>query len=101
MLEEVVIGKMAVQEPQAKPKAKTLHVRVADKAKEGNPVVNVRMPIGIVKFGLKMAKAYAPEMKDQDIDWDSIVEVIQEGETGMLVQVDDEAENKTVEVWVE
>lgn len=92
---------MAVQEPQAKPQAKTLHVRVVDKSKEGHPVVNVRMPIGIVKFGLKMAKAYAPEMKDKDIDWDSIAAMIDEGEMGKLVEVDDEAENKTVEVWVE
>ena len=92
---------MAVQEPQAKTKAKSLHIRVVDKSKEGQPAVNVRMPIGIVKFGLKMAKAYAPEMRDKDIDWDSLAEMIAQGETGMLVQVDDEAENKTVEVWVE
>ena len=91
---------MAVQEDQANLKTKTLHVRVIDRSKQGQSVVNVRVPIGVVKFGLKMAKAYAPQMKD-DLDWDSIAAMIDEGEMGKLVEVDDEAENKTVEVWVE
>jgi len=91
---------MAVQEEQAKPKSKTLHVRVIDRSKQGQPAVNVRVPIGVVKFGLKMAKAYAPQMKD-DLDWYSIAALIDEGQMGKLVEVDDEAENKTVEVWVE
>ena len=92
---------MAVKEHELAQKARTLRIRVVDKAKEGAPVVDVRMPIGVVKFGLKMAKAFAPQMKDVDLDWNVISELIEEGATGKLDDVDDEVEHKKVEVWVE
>lgn len=38
-------------------------------------------------------------MKDADLDWNSIDATVQEGETGKIVEVDDEAERKTMEVW--
>jgi hypothetical protein len=91
---------MAVQEPKVTPKPMTLRVRVIDKAKAGEPVVNVRMPIGIVKFGMNMAKAHAPRSA-HDVDWDAISAAIETGELGKIVEVDDEAEHKTVEVWIE
>ena len=90
---------MAVQE-QAQ-KATTLHVRVVDKAKEGDPVVNIRIPVRVVKFGMKMAKTFSPQMKDVDVDWDAISEMVEDGAVGKLVDVDDEAEQKTVEVWLD
>jgi hypothetical protein len=90
---------MVVQEQQVIQKPKTLRVKVVDKSKAGEPAVNVRMPIGIVKFGMKMAKAYVP--RSTDVDWDAISAAIEAGELGKIVDVDDEAENKTVEVWIE
>jgi hypothetical protein len=92
---------MAVQEHEVAGRPKTLHVRVVDKAKEGEPVVNIKMPVGVVKFGMKMAKTFSPQMKDVDIDWDAIGEMVEHGELGKIVDVDDEAEHKTVEVWLE
>jgi hypothetical protein len=89
---------MAIE--QVTPKPRTLRVRVVDKSRPGDPVVNVRVPIGIVKFGMKMAKAYAPGATD-DVDWDEITAAIEDGELGKIVDVDDEAEHKTVEVWIE
>jgi hypothetical protein len=91
---------MAVQEDQVTQKPKTLRVRVVDKSRAGEPVVNVRMPIGIVKFAMKMAKAHAPRSTD-DVDWDEISAAIEAGRLGKIVDVDDEAEHKTVEVWIE
>jgi hypothetical protein len=90
---------MVVQEPKVTPKPTTLRVRVIDKARAGEPAVNVRMPIGIVKFGMKMAKAYVP--RSTDVDWDAISAAIEAGELGKIVDVDDEAEHKSVEVWIE
>ncbi|HEY3084054.1 MAG TPA: hypothetical protein VGK28_01220 [Candidatus Dormibacteraeota bacterium] len=92
---------MAVQERELTEKPKTLRVRVVDKAKDGEPVVNIKMPVRVVKFGLKMAKAFAPQMKDVDLDWDAIDDMIEEGALGKIVDVDDEIEHKTVEVWLE
>ena len=78
--------------------AKFLRVRVVE---ESRPAVNVKVPIGVAKWGMKMAQAFSPEMKDANLDWESIMAVIQEGEQGRIVQVEDDVDHKTVEVWVE
>lgn len=80
---------MAVQEPELKQKTRSLRIRVIDHSKPGEPAVNVKMPIGVVKFGLKIAKAFSPQMKDVDLDWDAIAAMIEEGEIGKLVEVED------------
>ena len=84
------------QAPEKKPKF--LRVKVVE---AGRPAVNIKMPIGVVKWGMKMAQTFSPQMKDANLDWDSITAMIQEGAQGKLVEVEDEAEHKTVEVWVE
>ena len=81
--------------------AKFLRVKVVDHAREGSPAVNIKVPIGVVKWGMKMAQAFSPQMKDIDLDWDGINAMVQDGETGHMVQVEDEAERKTIEVWLE
>ena len=40
-------------------------------------------------------------MKDADLDWEAITAIIQEGAQGRIVEVEDEVNHKTVEVWVE
>jgi hypothetical protein len=77
---------------------KLLRVRVVE---DGHPTVNVKVPIGVAKWGTKMAQALSPEMKDANLDWDSINAIIEEGEQGKIMEVEDEADHKTVEVWVE
>lgn len=86
------------QEPE---KPRYLRVKVVDTTKDGRPAVNIKMPIGVVKFGMKMAQAFSPEMKSANLDWNSIAAMIDEGALGELVHVEDEAEHKTVDVWVE
>ena len=86
------------QDREPEKKAKLLRVRVVE---DGHPAVNVKIPIGVAKWGMKMAQAYSPEMKDANLDWESITAMIQEGERGKIVEVEDEVDHKTVEVWVE
>ena len=81
--------------------ASFLRVKVVDHAKDGSPAVNIKVPVGVVKWGIKMAQAFSPQMKDVELDWDSINAMVQDGETGKLVEVEDEAEHKTIEVWLE
>jgi hypothetical protein len=78
--------------------AKWLRVRVVE---DGHPAVNVKVPIGVAKWGMKMAQAFSPEMKDANLDWESVMAIIQEGEQGKIVEVEDEVDHKTVQVWVE
>ena len=77
---------------------KLLRVRVVE---DGHPRVNVKVPIGVAKWGMKMAQAFSPEMKDANLDWETITAIIQEGEQGRILEVDDEVDHKTVEVWAE
>jgi hypothetical protein len=86
------------QDREPKKKAKLLVARVVE---DGHPTVNIKVPIGLAKWGMKMAQAYSPEMKDANLDWESISAMIQEGEGGKIVEVEDEVEHKTVEVWVQ
>jgi hypothetical protein len=86
------------QDREPERKAKFLRVRVVE---DGHPTVNVKVPIGVAKWGMKMAQAFSPEMKDANLDWDSITAMIQEGEQGKIGEVEDEVDRKTVEVWVE
>lgn len=90
---------MQGQEPEKA--AKYLRVRVVDHTREGHPAVNIKVPVGVVKWGMKMAQAFSPQMKDVNLDWNSIDAMVQEGETGKIVEVEDEAEHKTIEVWLE
>ena len=98
-VQETVEGE--VQDQKTVNRARILRVKVVDNGKDGHPTVNVRLPIGVVKWGMKMAQAFSPEMKAANLDWDSITGMIQEGAEGKIVDVEDEAEHKTVEVWVE
>jgi hypothetical protein len=82
-------------------KAKSLRVRVVDHSKADRPAVNIRVPIGVVKFGLQMAQAFSPGLRSANLDWDGINAMIEEGEVGKIVDVEDEAQQKTIEVWIE
>jgi hypothetical protein len=86
------------QDRKPEQKAKLLRVRVVE---HGHPTVNVKLPIGVAKWGMKMAQAFSPEMKDANLNWESITAIIQEGEQGKILEVEDEVDHKTVEVWVE
>jgi hypothetical protein len=72
--------------------AKRLRVRVVE---DGHPTVNVKVPIGLAKWGMKMAQAFSPEMEAANLDWDSITTILQQGGQGS------DLDHKTVEVWVE
>ena len=78
-----------------------MRVKVVDTAKDGRPAVNIKVPIGVVKFGMKMAQAFSAEVKGVKVDWDSIATMIAEGERGQIVEIEDETAHRLVEVWVE
>jgi hypothetical protein len=86
------------QDREPEKQAKFLRVRVVE---DDHPAVNVKVPIGVAKWGMKMAQTFSPEMKDANLEWESITAIIQKGERGKIVEVEDEVNHKTVEVWVE
>jgi hypothetical protein len=90
---------MAVEAPEKK--ARYLHVKVIDELKEGHPVVNIKVPAGLVKFGLKMAQTFSPEMRDAQVDWEAVSEMVDDKALGEIVHVEDEQQHKTIDVWLE
>lgn len=82
--------------------AKWLRVRV--KAEDDKTKVNVNIPISLVDIGFKIATAYSPELKADElkgIDFEEIINAIKNGAEGKIVDIYDEESNTTVEVFVE
>jgi hypothetical protein len=71
---------------------------VTDRA-SGKLKVNVNIPVGLVDVGLKMGARFAPEMNGMDLS--AIQAAIRGGMQGRIIEVEDEADNERVEVFVE
>jgi DUF4097 and DUF4098 domain-containing protein YvlB len=82
-------------EPGSEP-TRWFRVRVTDLA-TGRTKVNVNLPLGLVKVGVKMGARYSPDI--EEVDWDDIAQSIQEGAAGKIVDVEEHGQR--VEVFVE
>jgi hypothetical protein len=74
------------------------HVHVTN-LETGAEKINVTIPMGLVKVGLRMAERFAPEF--EDIDMAELEELIASGATGKLVEVTDTGDGERVEIYVE
>ena len=88
----------SVRTPVGSSDSRYLHVHVTN-LESGAEKVNVTIPMGLVKVGLRMAERFAPEF--EDIDMDELEEIIVSGVTGKLVEVTDTADGERVEIYVE
>jgi hypothetical protein len=73
-------------------------VRVTDTG-SGKVRANIRVPLSIVSAGLKIGKIYAPEV--EGLDAEKLMEIIQSGDMGQIVDVLDEKDGEHVEVYIE
>jgi len=72
-----------------------LRVRVTDIV-TGKTKATVNLPIALVDAGLNIASQYAP-----GIEFDQLVEAINEGAEGLIVDVIDEEDGEHVEIFIE
>ncbi len=79
-------------------KPRFLRVRVTDN-ETGRPRVNVRLPIGMVSVGLKMGSKFAPQI--EGLDADQLMQMIESGDLGQIVDVVDDEDGEHVEVFLE
>jgi hypothetical protein len=86
------------QSPMAASSARWFRVRVTD-LRTGKNKVNVNIPMGLVKVGMKMGARFAPEMEGMDLS--QISEMVEAGATGKLVEIEDEEDGERVEIFVE
>lgn len=90
--------------PQAAPlpptttRGRWLRIRVTNLATQA-PKVNVNLPLGLVSAGLRIGQRYAPELNG--VDWDTLLDEIQRGANGKLVEVEDQEDNERVEIFVD
>ncbi len=84
--------------PAAKTSGRWLRIRVTNLTTQA-PKVNVNLPLGLVSAGLRIGQRYAPELNG--IDWDSLLDEVQRGANGKLVEVEDQDDNERVEIFVD
>jgi hypothetical protein len=73
-------------------------VRVTDLA-TGKDKVNVNIPVGLVKVGMRMGARFAPEA--EGVDLEELMEAVRGGAQGKLVDVVDDGEGEHIEIFVE
>jgi hypothetical protein len=85
--------------PQAvSTRGRWLRIRVTNLHTQA-PKVNVNLPLGLVSAGLRFGQRYAPEL--HGIDVESLLDEIQRGANGKLVEVEDQDDNERVEIFVD
>jgi hypothetical protein len=81
--------------PQSYGGARWLKVRVTDMI-TGKAKATVNLPLGLVDAGLNIASKYAPE-----VAFDELVEAINAGAEGKIIDVYDEEDGEHVEIFIE
>ena len=61
--------------------------------------VNLRLPVSVLSAGMMLGARFTPGM--DEIDSKRLMELIQAGETGKIVDFTDEVTHEHVEIWVE
>jgi len=100
LLNAIDVGNEEIKKESTK--AKWLRVRVL--AEDDKTKINVNLPLSLINVGLKLAMKYAPELQDEslkDIDFEEILEAIKNGAEGKIVDVYNEEDHTTIEVFIE
>ncbi len=73
-----------------------LRVRVSD-LETGRKKVNIDLPWNLINVGMHMGARFAPE----EIDLEAVMQALQAGTEGKIVDVEDAKDNERVEIFVE
>jgi hypothetical protein len=73
-------------------------VRIGD-LKTGRDKLSVNIPLNVLKLGLRIGGRFAPELKE--LNWQEIESLMQDLQTGLLVEVKDEEDGEHVRVFIE
>ena len=83
---------------KASGRARSLRIRVTN-AKTSKQQVNVSLPIGLVDIALKIGARFSSQLNGVDVS--EIVQSIQDGTLGKIIDVSDEKGGDHVEIFVE
>lgn len=76
-----------------------LKIRVRDLG-TGRNKVSVTLPLGLVNFGLGIARRFGAEF-DDEYRVDEIWQMVKEGQRGVLIDVEDEEDNEQVQIYLD
>lgn len=76
-----------------------LKIRVRD-LDTGRNKVNISLPLGIVGFGLGLARRFGSDFDDEYNVYE-MWQMVKEGERGVLVDVEDEDDNEHVQIYID
>ena len=79
-------------------KTRWFRVLVTDTASD-KVRVSVRLPLSLVKWGMKVGGQFAPEVKGIDVD--ELSEILNSETDGKLVEVMDEEDGEHVQIFIE
>ena len=65
----------------------------------GKAKVNLKLPLGVVKAGIKLGAKFSPELREMDSE--KLLEAIQDGGVGKIIDVDDAEDNEHVEIFID
>lgn len=82
----------------AGPSPTAFRVRVSD-METGRNKVTVNIPLGMLKFGLKLGRRFTPELEGLDLN--ELSGMMGDLQKGMLVEVEDEESREHVQVFID
>jgi hypothetical protein len=87
-------------ETRSKREAKSIRVVVSDEHDEKQ--VNVRLPIGLFKAGIKIGEKFSPELQAsmQEINYDEVKRAFEAGESGEVTTVETN-DGHTIHIYIE
>ena len=66
------------------------------------PKVNVNIPLTIIKFiGNLVPDRVITKLDEHKVSFDQILEMVEKGEVGKIVEIEDKEENERVEIYIE
>lgn len=75
-----------------------MRVLVTD-LKTGKSRANIRLPVGVINAGMKMGARFSTNLEGMDMS--QLMQHIQSGDTGQIVDVTDEEDGEHVQVFLE
>jgi len=81
-----------------RPRPRWLRVRITD-LRSGKVRVNIRLPVTVLNTGMKLGARFSPELGE--VEMGQIMDAIQSGEIGQIVDIYDEEDQEHIEVGLE
>jgi hypothetical protein len=87
-------------ESRERPRNRTLRIWISDTSgRRSNMKMTATLPVPLVSAGLRMVTRFAPQLNEHTLQ--HIIEAIERGATGRVLDVQDLEEGKRLEIFVE